>query len=44
MQVAALATRKPKDHEIGKGELLERWRAKAKEIGCAAARSRRPSS
>jgi ATP-dependent exoDNAse (exonuclease V) alpha subunit len=32
MQAAALATRKPKDHEIGQGELLERWRDKAKEI------------
>ena len=26
MQVATLATRKPKDPDIGKGELLERWR------------------
>lgn len=33
MQVATLATRKPKDPDIGKGELLERWRSKADEIG-----------
>jgi AAA domain/TrwC relaxase len=33
MQVATLATRKPKDPDIGKGELLERWRSKAQEIG-----------
>jgi conjugative relaxase-like TrwC/TraI family protein len=33
MQVATLATRKPKDTDLGKGELLERWRARAEEIG-----------
>jgi len=33
MQVATLATRKPKEPDVGKGQLLERWRAKAKEIG-----------
>ncbi len=33
MQVATLATRKPKDADIGKGELLERWRTRAEEIG-----------
>jgi conjugative relaxase-like TrwC/TraI family protein len=33
MQVATLATRKPKEADIGKGELLERWRARAEEIG-----------
>jgi len=33
MQVATLATRKPKEADIGRGELLERWRARAEEIG-----------
>ena len=33
MQVATLATRKPKDIETSKDELLERWRARAQEIG-----------
>jgi conjugative relaxase-like TrwC/TraI family protein len=33
MQVATLTTRKPKDADVGKGELLERWRARAEEIG-----------
>ena len=33
MQVAALATRKPKEADIGRGELLERWRSRAQEIG-----------
>lgn len=33
MQVATLATRKPKDPDIGKGELLERWRTRVEEIG-----------
>jgi conjugative relaxase-like TrwC/TraI family protein len=32
MQIATLATRKPKDADVGKGELLERWRARAEEI------------
>jgi conjugative relaxase-like TrwC/TraI family protein len=33
MQVATLATRKAKDTDLSRGELLQRWRAKAKEIG-----------
>jgi conjugative relaxase-like TrwC/TraI family protein len=33
MQVAALATRKPKERDVGHGELLERWRSRAQEIG-----------
>jgi conjugative relaxase-like TrwC/TraI family protein len=33
MQVATLATRKPKESDIGRGELLERWRKRAQEIG-----------
>jgi conjugative relaxase-like TrwC/TraI family protein len=33
MQVAALATRQPKEREVGHGELLERWRSRAQEIG-----------
>jgi conjugative relaxase-like TrwC/TraI family protein len=33
MQVAALATRKPKERDVGHGELLERWRSRAEEIG-----------
>jgi len=33
MQVAALATRQPKESEVSRGELLERWRARADEIG-----------
>jgi conjugative relaxase-like TrwC/TraI family protein len=33
MQVAALATRQPKQHDVGHGELLERWRSRAEEIG-----------
>jgi conjugative relaxase-like TrwC/TraI family protein len=33
MQVAALATRKPKEHDVGHGELLARWRSRADEIG-----------
>ncbi len=33
MQVATLATRKPKDMDLSRGELLQRWRAKAIEIG-----------
>jgi conjugative relaxase-like TrwC/TraI family protein len=33
MQVATLATRKPKESDVGRGELLERWRERAKEIG-----------
>lgn len=41
MQVAALATRKPKDPDLGRGELLERWRAKAGEIGLDRARIER---
>jgi conjugative relaxase-like TrwC/TraI family protein len=32
LQVATLATRKPKE-DISRGELLERWRDKAKEVG-----------
>jgi conjugative relaxase-like TrwC/TraI family protein len=35
MQVAALATRKPKEPNVGHGELLERWRSRADEIGLA---------
>jgi len=31
--VATLATRKPKEADVSRGELLERWRAKAQEIG-----------
>jgi hypothetical protein len=33
MQVAALATRKPKEPDVGHGELLARWRSRANEIG-----------
>jgi conjugative relaxase-like TrwC/TraI family protein len=33
MQVATLATRKPKERDVGHGELLERWRSRAEEIG-----------
>ena len=33
MQVATLATRKPKEPDVGRGELLERWRSRAEEIG-----------
>lgn len=33
MQVAALATRKPKERDVGHGELLVRWRSRADEIG-----------
>jgi conjugative relaxase-like TrwC/TraI family protein len=33
MQVAALATRKPKEPDVGHGELLARWRSRAQEIG-----------
>jgi len=33
MQLAALGTRKPKEPDIGRGELLERWRSRAEEIG-----------
>jgi conjugative relaxase-like TrwC/TraI family protein len=32
-QVATLATRKPKEADISRGELLERWRSRAEEIG-----------
>ncbi len=32
-QVATLATRKPKDSDVSRGELLERWRSRANEIG-----------
>ena len=33
LQVATLATRKPKEAEVGRRELLERWRERAEEIG-----------
>jgi conjugative relaxase-like TrwC/TraI family protein len=33
MQVATLATRKPKERDIGHTELLARWRSRAEEIG-----------
>jgi conjugative relaxase-like TrwC/TraI family protein len=33
MQVATLATRKPKEADVGRGELLARWRSRAQEIG-----------
>jgi conjugative relaxase-like TrwC/TraI family protein len=33
LQVATLATRKPKERDVSRGELLERWRSKAEEIG-----------
>jgi TrwC relaxase/AAA domain len=33
LQVATLATRKPKEPDVGRGELLERWRSRAQEIG-----------
>ncbi len=33
MQVATLATRKPKEADVGRGELLERWHSRAEEIG-----------
>jgi hypothetical protein len=33
MQVATLATRKPKEADVGHGELLERWRSRAEAIG-----------
>jgi len=32
-QIATLATRKPKDSDVSRGELLERWRSRASEIG-----------
>jgi conjugative relaxase-like TrwC/TraI family protein len=32
-QVATLATRKPKEADVSRGELLERWRSRAEEIG-----------
>jgi conjugative relaxase-like TrwC/TraI family protein len=32
-QIATLATRKPKETDVSRGELLERWRSRAKEIG-----------
>jgi conjugative relaxase-like TrwC/TraI family protein len=33
LQVATLATRRPKERDLSRGELLERWRARAQEIG-----------
>jgi len=33
MQVAALTTRQPKERDVGHGELFERWRSRAEEIG-----------
>lgn len=33
MQVAALATRKPRERDVGHGELLVRWQSRADEIG-----------
>jgi conjugative relaxase-like TrwC/TraI family protein len=33
MQVATLVTRRPKEPDIGRGELLARWRSRAEEIG-----------
>ena len=33
LQVATLATRKPKEADVSRGELLERWRVKAQEVG-----------
>ena len=33
MQVAALATRRPKERDVGHGELLARWRSRADEVG-----------
>ncbi|HWM55523.1 MAG TPA: MobF family relaxase [Solirubrobacterales bacterium] len=33
MQVAALATRQPKERDVSRGELLGRWRSRADEIG-----------
>jgi conjugative relaxase-like TrwC/TraI family protein len=33
MQVVALATRQAKERNVGRGELLERWRERADEIG-----------
>jgi conjugative relaxase-like TrwC/TraI family protein len=33
LQVATLATRKAKEPDVGRGELLERWRSRAQEIG-----------
>ncbi|MGC1166872.1 MAG: MobF family relaxase [Solirubrobacterales bacterium] len=33
MQVATLATRKPKERDVGHAELLARWRSRAEEIG-----------
>jgi conjugative relaxase-like TrwC/TraI family protein len=33
MQVATLATRQPKEPDVGHGELLTRWRSRAEEIG-----------
>jgi conjugative relaxase-like TrwC/TraI family protein len=33
MQVATLATRKPKEADVGRGELFARWRSRAEEIG-----------
>ncbi len=32
-QVVTLATRKPKDSDVSRGELLERWRSRASEVG-----------
>jgi conjugative relaxase-like TrwC/TraI family protein len=32
-QIATLATRRPKDSDVSRGELLERWRSRASEIG-----------
>jgi conjugative relaxase-like TrwC/TraI family protein len=32
-QIATLATRKPKEPDVSRGELLERWRSRANEIG-----------
>jgi TrwC relaxase/AAA domain len=32
-QIATLATRKPKEADVSRGELLSRWRSKAEEIG-----------
>jgi conjugative relaxase-like TrwC/TraI family protein len=33
MQVATLATRTPKEADVGHGQLLERWRSQAEEMG-----------
>ncbi len=32
-QIATLATRKPKESDVSRGELLERWRTRSEEIG-----------